>query len=129
MAKLYWQGQALALNLKAHDEDYWVSLPDILEAVGGHVKNLPKGALGFCLADDRCLPLGAADTFEAGGITWLRVRALSPLGLQSDSDTPADLPVLGDPMPNLSLPDLQGQPFALSSLQGKPSLIFAWASW
>jgi len=32
-------------------------------------------------------------------------------------------------MPDLWLRGLDGQPYALSTLRGKPALIFMWASW
>ena len=38
-------------------------------------------------------------------------------------------PQVGDPMPDLTLRGLDGQPFPLRSLGGTPALIFMWASW
>ena len=32
-------------------------------------------------------------------------------------------------VPDLTLPDLEGRPFRLSSLRGKRVVVFAWASW
>jgi hypothetical protein len=32
-------------------------------------------------------------------------------------------------MPDLTLPDVQGNPFSLRSLHGKKVLLIAWASW
>jgi peroxiredoxin len=37
--------------------------------------------------------------------------------------------LLGDPLPDLTMPTLDGQPVALRDLIGKPTLLFAWASW
>ncbi len=38
-------------------------------------------------------------------------------------------PQVGDPMPDLTLRTLDGEPFQLSHLHGKRALIFMWASW
>jgi len=35
----------------------------------------------------------------------------------------------GDPIPAITLPDLQGTPLALASFRGRPLLINVWASW
>jgi hypothetical protein len=32
-------------------------------------------------------------------------------------------------VPDITLPDLEGRPFSLSSLRGKRVVVFAWASW
>jgi len=41
----------------------------------------------------------------------------------------ADLPVLGDPPPVLSLPNLEGKPINLSDFSGKPIILTFFASW
>ena len=38
-------------------------------------------------------------------------------------------PSVGDPLPDVTLRTLDGQPFQLSSLLGQRALIFMWASW
>ena len=38
-------------------------------------------------------------------------------------------PGVGDPLPDVTLRTLDGQPFQLRSLRGKRALIFMWASW
>ena len=38
-------------------------------------------------------------------------------------------PGVGDPLPDVMLRTLDGQPFSLSSLRGRRALIFMWASW
>jgi hypothetical protein len=38
-------------------------------------------------------------------------------------------PGSGDPLPDVALRTLDGQPFQLRSLRGKRALIFMWASW
>ena len=48
---------------------------------------------------------------------------------QPVSRTTAVLPRLGQPMANFSLPNLQGRPISLSSLQGKVVFLNVWATW
>jgi hypothetical protein len=36
---------------------------------------------------------------------------------------------VGQALPPLTLPDLEGQPLALESLRGKRVLLFMWGSW
>ena len=38
-------------------------------------------------------------------------------------------PGVGDPLPDVMLRTLDGQPFPLNSLRGTRALIFMWASW
>ncbi len=38
-------------------------------------------------------------------------------------------PQVGDPLPDLTLLGLDGQPFPLRRLHGQRALIFMWASW
>jgi hypothetical protein len=38
-------------------------------------------------------------------------------------------PGVGDPLPDVMLRTLDGQPFPLSALRGTGALIFMWASW
>ncbi len=44
-------------------------------------------------------------------------------------DNTAELPRLGQPMANFSLPDLQGRTVSLSDLKGKVVFINVWATW
>jgi peroxiredoxin len=36
---------------------------------------------------------------------------------------------VGDPLPDVTLQTMDGQPFQLKSLRGQRALIFMWASW
>jgi len=45
------------------------------------------------------------------------------------TNTAAELPRLGQPMADFSLPDLQGHPISLSSLKGKVVFLNVWATW
>ncbi len=36
---------------------------------------------------------------------------------------------IGEPLPPIVLPDLEGNPLDLSTLTGKRRLLFMWASW
>src|SRR5687768_4926353 len=44
-------------------------------------------------------------------------------------NTAPDLPRLGQPMADFSLPDLQGRAVSLSSLKGKVVFLNVWATW
>jgi peroxiredoxin len=48
---------------------------------------------------------------------------------QTWHQTAARRPQIGDPLPDLTLRGLNGQPFSLRTLRGKRSLVFMWASW
>lgn len=63
--------------------------------------------------------LGAPLVHDAGRGVW----ALGPAaGITGRALTTAETP-------ELTLPDLDGNPFALSSLRGRKVLLVAWASW
>jgi peroxiredoxin len=49
--------------------------------------------------------------------------------LETPHHAAARRPQVGEPMPDLTLRGLDGQPFPLSRLRGKRALIFMWASW
>jgi thiol-disulfide isomerase/thioredoxin len=49
------------------------------------------------------------------------------LALEGAASGPA--PKMGEVAPDFTLPDLNGQPIALSSLRGKPVLVNFWATW
>lgn len=36
---------------------------------------------------------------------------------------------VGDPVPEITLPDLDGKPVSLSGYSGRRLLVFMWASW
>ena len=94
----------------------------------------PEGA---CLGDI-CVPL-PAEMRHADGT--LDAAALAErLGAPLVHDRTHDLWALGPATvsgkalstaqaPNLELPDVDGNPFALSSLRGRKVLLVAWASW
>jgi hypothetical protein len=88
---------------------------------------------GLCKAD-RCVPL------PDGGGERLDVRVLAErLGMALVHDPEHGLWALGPEsggrallsaqMPELTLPDRDGNPFSLSSLLGTKVLVLAWASW
>ena len=91
---------------------------------------------GLC-RDDRCVPfphaagadLSLADVARALGLPLVAEEAagLWALGPEAGGKAldNADTAVL----PELVLPDVNGDPFRLSSLRGQKVLIVAWASW
>ncbi len=91
---------------------------------------------GLC-HDDRCVPfphdaggdLSLADVASALGMPLVKEEAaglwaLGPGGGGKALDDP-DTAVL----PDLELPDVNGDPFRFSSLRGQKVLVVAWASW
>lgn len=94
----------------------------------------PEGAC----RDDRCVPLGFDR--EDGVPERFDVRLLADrLGMPIVQDEANRLWALGPEsgghflqsavLPEITLPDLDGNPFSLSSLRGKKVLLVAWASW
>jgi hypothetical protein len=90
----------------------------------------PEGAC----KGDRCVPLPV----PAGGTVDVRMLA-ARLGMPLVQDTASGLWCLGPEaggsaltsveLPDLTLPDVDGNPFLLRSLRGKKVLLLAWASW
>ena len=102
--------------------------PDELERRTGW-KIEPQGAC----KGDRCVPL-------PGGGAALDVRVLAErLEMALVHDSKHGLWALGPEaegralasaeLPEITLPDRQGNPFSLSSLRGSKVLLVAWASW
>ena len=87
---------------------------------------------GLC-RDDVCVPVSSAD--DAVDVAVLSDALRMPVVV----DSARGLWCLGPPAtgkaldtavaPDLVLPDLDGRPFALSSLRGQKVLLVAWASW
>jgi hypothetical protein len=92
----------------------------------------PEGAC----KDDRCVPLGLSTT--SGGRVDLAALA-ERLGMALVYDAAQAVWCLGPESggqalssahaPELVLPDIDGEPFRLSSLRGTKVLLVAWASW
>lgn len=91
---------------------------------------------GLC-KDDRCVPLPDG---AGAGDGALSVEVLSErLGMPLEHDAEHGLWALGPEsggkaltsahLPDLALPDLDGEVVALSSLRGRKVLLVAWASW
>ena len=99
----------------------WVAKPEGL-CKGAMCVPLPAGAAS---SEDGSLDL--AVVAERLGMPVVRddahgVWALGPATVSGRALDTADVP-------ELTLPDLDGRPFTLSSLRGKRVVVFAWASW
>ncbi len=103
-----------------------VDLPALAARTGWEMK--PEGAC----KGDVCVPLAGTDPTNA--------RALAArLGMPLVEDAAHGLWALGPEVggralttaraPEIALPNLEGQPFHLSSLHGRKVLLVAWASW
>jgi hypothetical protein len=128
MTTLHWRDKPLNLAIHHTDDSTWLPLDALVETINGHLQPLPGDGLGLCTADDLCLPLRADDLRDVEGTRWVSLAALSPLGIVDAAAVETGL-LLGDAMPDLTLTQLDGTPFALYQLPPKPTLLFAWASW
>jgi hypothetical protein len=101
-----------------------LTLAELTRVSGWQIK--PQG---LC-RDDECLPLPAEHTVAA-----IAERLRMPLVADADAGLwalgpPAHANIIGSASaPDLVLPDLDGNPFHLSSLRGQKVLLLAWASW
>lgn len=92
---------------------------------------------GLCKGDV-CVPLlGRTVAGPDGRIDlaeWAAALRL-PLAVDVDDGVAAIVPAVhpapaaGGPAPELELPDLDGNPVALSQFRGRKSVLLAWASW
>ena len=100
-------------------------------ATGWEIK--PEGAC----KDDRCVPLGG---LAAGADGTIDVRAFAErMGMPVAHDEKHGVWALGPPaggsvlesavLPEIVLPDFQGNAFDVASLRGRKVLLLAWASW
>jgi hypothetical protein len=113
--------------------DFVVDAHAFEDATGWAIK--PEGV---CKAEF-CVPL-TEDAATADGRVDVRVVA-GRLGMPIVHDTASGASALGPETaftgralstavaPNLELPDIDGNPFKLSSLLGKKVLLVAWSSW
>lgn len=93
----------------------------------------PEGAC----KGDRCVPLPPSATTDGGrlDVTVLAERLGMPLVEDAEHGLWALGPESGGRAlptavaPELTLPDIDGNPFSLSSLHGQKVLLVAWASW
>ena len=93
----------------------------------------PEGAC----KDDRCVPLSPPIHDTAGPIDVAAVA--ERIGMPLAHDETHALWAIGPEsggrvlesarMPDLVLPDFDGQPFDVASLRGRKVLLLAWASW
>jgi hypothetical protein len=102
---------------------------DFAQRSGWQIK--PEGAC----KDERCVPLPPADAQGLLDVRLLAQRLEMPLLHDQKHQLWCLGPEAGGhvlssaSLPDLTLPDLNGVPFALSSLRGQKVLLLAWASW
>jgi hypothetical protein len=89
----------------------------------------PEGAC----KGERCVPLGGAtDAVDAAmlaqrlGMGLARDEAHGLLAIGPESEGPA---LASAELPDITLPDRDGAPFALRSLRGSKVFLLVWASW
>jgi hypothetical protein len=105
--------------------------PDDIERLGWDLKSE-----GLCRGD-RCVSL-SADAVAGDGSVAVQVvgsRLGMPVLHDEESGVWAIGPEAGQPalesvqLPDITLHDFDGNPFNLGQLQGRKSLLVAWASW
>ena len=110
-------------------EPLQVDVEELAQRTGWVIK--PEGAC----KDDRCVPLPTGSDGKVLDVRLLAKRLGMPLLHDQTHDVWSLGPeagghVLGSAVaPEIVLPDLDGRPFALSSLRGQKVLLVAWASW
>ncbi len=89
---------------------------------------------GLCRAD-RCVPLPADIDRSALPAAVVADRLGMPILTDPNSGVSAIGPEAGQPplasnvLPPLTLADFEGNPFDLTQMHGRKSLLMAWASW
>lgn len=115
----------IVTELRAAPEDLaartgWVAKPEGL-CKGAMCVPLPAGAAG----DDGTLDLSVVAERLGMPVVHDEAHGVWALGPATVSGRALD----SAEVPELTLPDLEGRPFTLSSLRGKRVVVFAWASW
>lgn len=107
-----------------------VDVADFEQRTGWTIK--PQGAC----KDERCVPLPASFAGAARiDVRELASRLVMPLiqdqasGLWCLGPQAGGRALVSSQAPEVSLPDLAGKLFNLSSLRGRKVLLLAWASW
>lgn len=98
----------------------WVAKPEGL-CKGAMCVPLPQGAAD----DDGSLDLSVVAERLGMPVVHDEAHGVWALGPATVSGRALDTAEV----PDITLPDLEGRPVALSSLRGKRLVVFAWASW
>ena len=113
-------------------DDLRVGIDELHQGTGWHVK--PEGAC----RGDVCVPLPAEARTDDGRLDVSVVAERLRMPLVHDEEhglwalgpaTVTGRALATAEAPDLELPDLDGNPFRLSSLLGRKVLLVAWASW
>ena len=115
----------IVTELRATEEDFaartgWVAKPEGL-CKGAMCVPLPAGAR----SDDGSLDLSVVAERLGMPVVHDEAHGVWALGPATVSGRALDTAEV----PELTLPDLEGRPFRLSSLRGQRVVVFAWASW
>jgi thiol-disulfide isomerase/thioredoxin len=73
--------------------------------------------------------LSAAAVLGYVGYRLLVAESPPPQPAPSDASEPASAPTLADTLPELSVPNLAGEPTPIGSWPGRPLLVNFWATW
>ena len=135
--QVFLNGVAQAWPCLQRDDTTWVNAEAAVSSLGGKLDPGPAVCVG-----DRCTLLARDELQEVNGKTYASVRALAgAIGLQvgydmdlqavhlSSSGAEALSARVGQPAPDFTLPDLDGNPVSLSGFRGRTVVWYNWASW
>ncbi|MBT3267903.1 hypothetical protein HN371_12145 [Candidatus Poribacteria bacterium] len=137
------------LNLDVHDVDgrAFIPMAPVVEAFGAKLEAVADDTLSVCVEDDVCSIVrtdGTDDRIAGDGDARLVALSAVPelfrahfdwndasdvIALAPGADPGAARIGKGDPMPDVTLPDMDGAPVALSGYRGKRVIMYTWASW
>ena len=138
-------GTALDLDIRYRGAVAYVLLQPVADAFGAKIEPVPDGSLNICI-DKFCanVRLDGSDlrVLQTDGQLYAAACHLPELlnahfGWDADAEAPILAPGAaptrsvqpGDSMPDIALPDLNGDLIPLSRFIGKRIALYTWASW
>lgn len=137
----------LSLELSELDGRAFVPMAPLVEAFGAKLETVGADTLTVCIEDDVCsiVRTDGTDDRVASDDDGLLVAlssvpelfrahfdwsdATDAIALVPGADPSTAAIAKGDPMPEVVLPDMDGEPVALSAYRGKRVVMYTWASW
>jgi hypothetical protein len=128
----------------------YVPAEPLLDAFGAHIESAPSGSVSVCVGEDVCALVDTDGTDDRllwdddDGGSWMIAVDAAPGLLRAHytwdgaSDalalepgpTPAETGLaVGDPFPEIALPDMDGRLVSLGGFRGRKVVLFTWASW
>jgi len=127
----------------------YVPAAPLLDAFGAHIETGLSGSISVCVGEDVCALVGTDGTDDRlvrddEGGSWMIAVGAAPGLLRAHYtwDRAADALALepgpaptetglsmGDPFPDVALPDMDGRLVSLGGFRGQKVVLFTWASW